>query len=88
MAKDASGDPTLVSPVVTSYPVFHPQGNKEWFLVGLRWIESASWPCSRCLSVALLASSSWPTTTECPPCLFPGTPLPFVFPLTELTITA
>lgn len=23
-----------MSPLVTSYPAFHPQGNKEWFLVG------------------------------------------------------
>lgn len=48
-------------------------------------IESASWPCSHSLSVALLASSSWPTTTECLPCHFPGTPTPICPPLTELT---
>lgn len=40
------------------------------------WTVSASWPCSHSSSVALLASSSWPTTTGYPPCRSLETPAP------------
>lgn len=49
------------------------------------WTVSASWPCSRFLSAALLASSSWPTTTRCLPCHSPETPAPTCPHLTEPT---
>ena len=66
-------------------PCLPPSGEPGVFWWAECWIESASWPCSHSLSVALLASSSWPTTTKCLPCHFLGTPTPICPPLTELT---